>query len=191
MPSADAVPSTETMSSAAEAQNLRWDIDRLRLITGELTRTCRLLRQAILGLCGVVAIFCGVVVWRTSPPADRPNPIPAQPAAATESLAPPVARVIEPTAAAQGQPKGEGSSVIWGQLNIVSNPRDAMVSIDRQRVGRTPLSSVPARPGSRTIWIDREGYQRWTTTIEVSPDGVRTIDATLVSRGSARSRQRR
>jgi hypothetical protein len=99
--------------------------------------------------------------------------------------------VVEPAAATDSRPNATGSTVIWGRLNIVSNPRDAMVSIDRQRVGRTPLSSVPARSGKRTIWIDRSGYQRWVETIEVSPDGIGTIDATLVPRGSARSRQRR
>ena len=66
-----------------------------------------------------------------------------------------------------------------GTLSIRSTPDKAEVHIDRERVGETPLVLRRLRAGSHAIWIDREGYQRWTAGVNVPAEELTRITATL------------
>ena len=55
----------------------------------------------------------------------------------------------------------------------------AAVFINRQLVGETPLRLPHLRAGSHVIWIEREGYQRWTAAARVVADTVTRLNVKL------------
>ena len=65
-----------------------------------------------------------------------------------------------------------------GTLSIDAAPAGE-VSIDRQVAGRTPLRAENLRAGSHLIWIEREGYKRWTGVVAVPADRVTRVSAKL------------
>ncbi len=66
-----------------------------------------------------------------------------------------------------------------GTLLIRSTPNKADVHIDRERVGETPLVLRRLRAGSHAIWIDHEGYQRWTAGVNVRAEELTRVTVTL------------
>jgi hypothetical protein len=66
-----------------------------------------------------------------------------------------------------------------GTLSIRSTPDKAEVYIDRERVGETPLVLRRVRAGSHAIWIEHEGYQRWTAGVNVPADEHTQVTVTL------------
>jgi hypothetical protein len=66
-----------------------------------------------------------------------------------------------------------------GTLSIRSAPDNAEVHIDRERVGETPLELRRLRAGSHAIWIEHEGYQRWTAGVNVPADERTQVTVTL------------
>jgi hypothetical protein len=89
----------------------------------------------------------------------------AQPARTTGQPAPPAAR---------GQ-----SREFTGTLAVRSDPSGATVFVNSQRVGETPLQLTQVRAGTQVVWIERKGYQRWTTAARVVADTVTRIDVEL------------
>jgi hypothetical protein len=65
-----------------------------------------------------------------------------------------------------------------GTLSIDASP-DGEVFINRQDVGRTPLRLENLKAGSHLIWIERDGYRRWTKVVEVPADRVSRVFADL------------
>jgi PEGA domain-containing protein len=65
-----------------------------------------------------------------------------------------------------------------GTVAINSKPPVATVFIDRQPVGATPFRAA-VTAGSHVIWLQREGFQRWTTGVLVAADKLTPIDVTL------------
>jgi len=53
------------------------------------------------------------------------------------------------------------------------------VFVDQQHVGETPLQMKGLRAGSHVIWIEHEGYQRWTAAVLVSADKETRVNAGL------------
>ena len=39
--------------------------------------------------------------------------------------------------------------------------------MNRERVGETPLTLPDLRAGSRVIWVESDGYQRWSSGVLV------------------------
>ena len=66
-----------------------------------------------------------------------------------------------------------------GTLSIRSTPDKAQVRIDRERAGETPLVLRRLRAGSHAIWIEHEGYQRWTAGVNVPAYEVTQVTVTL------------
>ncbi len=66
-----------------------------------------------------------------------------------------------------------------GTLIVRSEPTGATVFIDRRAAGETPLriASLPAR--SHTVWVEREGHERWTAAVLVPADSLTRVDAKL------------
>ena len=85
----------------------------------------------------------------------------------------------QPPVAAQPKPTIGRSSNFIGTLEVRSNPPGAAVFINRKRVGDTPLQLPKLRAGSHVIWIEREGYKRWTAASRVVAGTVTRIHATL------------
>jgi hypothetical protein len=66
-----------------------------------------------------------------------------------------------------------------GMLGVESVPAGAAVFINQKRVGQTPLSLTRVRAGSHVLWIEREGYERWTTSVLVPADQQIRVSAKL------------
>jgi hypothetical protein len=65
-----------------------------------------------------------------------------------------------------------------GSLTIDSDPSgDAFVN--RRRVGRTPVTVEDLRAGSHLIWIERDGYRRFTRVVAVPANRVSRVSIEL------------
>jgi hypothetical protein len=65
----------------------------------------------------------------------------------------------------------DGRSVapqVIGTLAVLSEPEGASVFINQRSAGETPVLLTDLRPGSYVVRIERNGYQRWTTSVTVS-----------------------
>jgi len=85
----------------------------------------------------------------------------------------PAARDDAPPRAASRTPSG-----YVGTLSIDASPAGE-VFVNRQSAGRTPLRLDKLRAGSHLIWIEREGYRRWTRVVAVAANRVSRVSATL------------
>ena len=65
-----------------------------------------------------------------------------------------------------------------GSLTIDAEPAGD-VFVNRQSMGRTPLRLDKLRAGSHLIWIEREGYRRWTRVVAVAADRISRVSASL------------
>jgi hypothetical protein len=65
-----------------------------------------------------------------------------------------------------------------GALSIDSDP-PGDVFIDRKPAGRTPLRAANLKAGSHLVWIERDGYHRFTRVVEVPADRVSRVVANL------------
>lgn len=70
------------------------------------------------------------------------------------------------------------SLVFTGALQVRSIPASA-VFLDRKYVGQTPVRLTAVRAGSHVVWIQRDGYQRWTASVLVAADQQTQVVATL------------
>ena len=142
----------------------------------------------------ILLLTIGVALWAAASVAliEIPEPSPIQ----TESLLPPPAGptapevpipVVEPqtakTAPARPAPRPVESEPVRpvayvGTLSIDSEP-SGEVLINRQVAGRTPMRAENLRAGSHLIWIEREGYHRWTRVVAVAANRVTRVWADL------------
>jgi hypothetical protein len=121
-------------------------------------------------------------------PASTPAPpAPAVPTPTRETAAPPQAApaTTPPKQSAPATKPSEGrasaSPVAYvGTLSIDAEP-DGDVFIDRRSAGRTPLHVANLKAGSHLVWIEREGYQRFTRVVQVPADRVSRVWADLES----------
>jgi hypothetical protein len=75
-------------------------------------------------------------------------------------------------------PEASQASRYVGTLSIDSSPAGE-VFLDRATAGRTPLRLTNLRAGSHLIWIERDGYQRFTRVVQVPSDRVTRLFADL------------
>ena len=109
-----------------------------------------------------------------APPARPPAhaaPRPAGGAAAASLPAP--APPARPPARAAPRPAG-----YVGTLTIDASP-GGEVFLNRERVGHTPVRLEKLRAGSHLIWIERDGYRRWTRVVTVTADRISRVSADL------------
>jgi hypothetical protein len=77
-----------------------------------------------------------------------------------------------------------GALDFLGSLAIASEPSGATVFVNGQRVGVTPLELPARQAGLFVLQVTREGFQRWTSAIQISAGRSTQVKATL--RPSAR-----
>lgn len=65
-----------------------------------------------------------------------------------------------------------------GTLSIDAYPA-ADVFINRRPAGRTPVRLTDLKAGSHLVWIQREGFRRFTRVVQVPADRVTRVSATL------------
>jgi hypothetical protein len=66
-----------------------------------------------------------------------------------------------------------------GHLVVDSVPPGATVLINQRPAGTTPLLVRDYRAGSYALWVEREGYERWTAGVLVPANKTTHITATL------------
>lgn len=94
---------------------------------------------------------------RSAVPASRPAP------------------VLPPRPPLAGGPRPE----FTGRLAVQSVPGGADVFINRRHVGTTPLRMPRLRAGSYVVWIERQGFRRWTSAVQVAADTPTRVTARL------------
>jgi hypothetical protein len=97
-------------------------------------------------------------MWLDALLSGPPAPAPIEPVSAPVPLSTPVL--------ARNTPAGS----FLGTLVIESDPVGATVFVNRERVGETPLTLPDLRAGSRVIWLESDGYQRWSAGVLVPAD---------------------
>jgi hypothetical protein len=108
---------------------------------------------------------------RVAPPAipGKPEPVVGTPGAASRRS----------DASARPSPR---TPAYRGHLIIDSTPRGATVFINQRQMGVTPLE-LPRHPsGSYAVWVQRDGFQRWTAGVLVPADRITRVTAKLERR---------
>ena len=108
-------------------------------------------------------------------------PAPTPKGATAIPIAAPVKRVSTPPTVpiSKGEPRPPARTVSYvGTLTIDSEP-GGEVFIDRASAGHTPLRVERLKAGSHLVWIERDGYRRWTRVVEVPADRVSRVVADL------------
>ncbi len=107
-----------------------------------------------------------------APPVVLPARAPAPkvvPAAVTPDVVPAVRR----------QTAVERIPVFEGTLSVLSEPAGAAVFVNREYVGETPLQIPRVRAGSHVVWVEGEGYHRWTRGVLVPADKITKVSVNL------------
>jgi hypothetical protein len=149
--------------------------------------------SGVAGMCAGLAI--AIIGWMTWPgrAADDvgagSSPVPAV-ELPLETEAPPVVPAIALASVAEAplaierasRPAAAQRSPIEeyvGTLSIDATPVGAQVFIDRRAAGTVPLRVENLRAGSHLVWIERDGYRRWTQVVEVRSNRVSRVSVSL------------
>lgn len=104
-----------------------------------------------------------------TPPPQASAPVPTP----TPTPTPPAPGII------REEPRKASSRIEYvGTLSVDASP-GGNVFIDREPAGHTPLRIEKLRAGSHLVWIERDGYRRWTRVVEVPADRVSRAFADL------------
>jgi hypothetical protein len=98
-----------------------------------------------------------------------------QKAAAVTEVQPPA--VVPARAAEPARPRPAPVSYV-GALTVDAEPAGE-VFLNRKSVGRTPVRLDNLRAGSHLVWIERQGYRRFTRVVAVTADNVARVSAEL------------
>lgn len=109
-----------------------------------------------------------------APTAPAPEAVVATPAVELQTAATVVPAPLRERV--ERAPPRQGAYV--GTLSIDAAPAGE-VFINRQLAGRTPMRAENLRAGSHLIWIEREGYRRWTRVVAVAADRVTRVSVEL------------
>jgi len=182
-------PSDRKTSDSADAMRAR--IDRLEKVVDRNTKEINALKSQVATLVGarenkhagtisaivalVVGVGLGAWLWTLMSSEPLLTIIGKPPLAA-----PVIVHAASVMPAPEVQPRVLPAPPIEyvGTLSIDSDP-PAEVSIDRKRAGRTPLRAENLKAGSHLIWIERDGYRRFTRVVEVPADRVSRVVADL------------
>ena len=66
-----------------------------------------------------------------------------------------------------------------GAADILSTPSGAAVSVDGRPVGRTPLSGLKLKPGTRRIEVALDDHETWTGSVDVAAGETGRVDVRL------------
>ena len=100
---------------------------------------------------------------------------PATPRSAAAAIIP---AAVAPAVRDQPERAAPSRGEYVGTLTIDSDP-GGDVFIDRKPAGRTPLRAERLRAGSHLIWIEQDGYQRFTRVVQVPADRITRLVADL------------
>ena len=118
-----------------------------------------------------------------APPAtrvvSRPSvAVAAKPSAAVNPRRP--AAIAPPPASSTGAVAK--APLFTGTLIVDSVPRGATVLINQRPAGTTPLQMTDYAVGSYAVWVELDGFQRWTAGVRVAADTITRLGPTLLPR---------
>ncbi len=127
----------------------------------------------------------------TAPVPTAPAPTAPALKIAEPAVAPLAAQRVSPPEA--GVPKAQAASTnatsrtnrFKGLLVVNSVPPGATVLINQRPAGITPLRVTDFPAGSHAIWVEREGYERWTAGILVQANKTTHVQPVLLSKPQA------
>lgn len=106
----------------------------------------------------------------------RPRSMPlvtAPPAFTRHPLTSPTPSVENPSTSRQR------AATYYGHLIIDSVPRGALVLINQQQAGVTPLELQRYPVGSHAVWVQGEAHRRWSAGVRVTANTITRVMATL------------
>ena len=138
---------------------------------------------AVIGvLVGLAIGMAGWMAWQGEPiAAIDAVPAPVAAAAPIEDAAPaPVqpAIALASTNSVQRQTREAPETIYMGTLSIDAAP-GGDVFVNRKKAGRTPLRVTNLKAGSHLVWIERDGYRRFTRVVQVPANRVSRLWADL------------
>jgi len=74
-------------------------------------------------------------------------------------------------------------SPFLGSLAVNSSPEGAQVFINGVSVGTTPLLLQDLPVGSRAVRVEREGHERWSSTVRIIADERTVVMVELQPKG--------
>jgi hypothetical protein len=95
-----------------------------------------------------------------------PSTLPDQPSPFPPSTEPPITPLVTPT-------------IYKGTLTVNADRPGATVFVNRQNMGQAPVRIRNLRAGAHLVWIERDGYRRWTRVITVPAERVTRVSADL------------
>ena len=110
--------------------------------------------------------------------AVAPSPSVAIQNAGVVETAPVPMRDVAPRPAAVVPSEPRAATQYIGTLTIDAEPAGE-VFINRKSVGRTPVRLEGLRAGSHLVWIERDGYRRWTRVVAVAANRISRVSAEL------------
>ena len=132
----------------------------------------------------VVLLAAGLLTWQliSTPQADRaatarpmqsaqPQP---QRAPANVPLTIPMASPTEPPVTPLVTP-----TIYRGTLAVNADRPGATVFLNRKSVGKVPVRIRNLRAGAHLVWVEHEGYRRWTRVVTVPAERVTRVSADL------------
>lgn len=132
----------------------------------------------------VVVMAAALLLWQLAATkrADRETAASAIAAAqAPRPSQPPVAPTIEEAAQATEPPLTPlvRPTIYKGTLTVTADHPGADVYVNRKPVGKAPVRLRNLRAGAHLVWIESEGYRRWTRVITVPAERVTRVSADL------------
>jgi hypothetical protein len=131
----------------------------------------------------VVLLAVGLLSWQliTGPQSDGAA---ARNAAATVMggvsgrLAPPPS-TIERAATELPMTPLVTPTVYKGTLSVAADAPGARVFVNRRQVGVAPVRVANLKAGSHLVWIERDGFRRWTRVVTVPAERITRVSADL------------
>jgi hypothetical protein len=137
----------------------------------------------------VAPIAAAPIVSKSEPPPEpapaavvesnpAPAPAPSQPAIVHAAAITRVSDTPARVAPERERPAAPARVDYVGTLSIDSDP-GGEVFIDRKAAGKTPMRAENLKAGSHLVWIERDGYQRFTRVVLVPSGKVTRLVADL------------
>ncbi len=145
-------------------------------------------RRLLVIIAGLAAVAAGIVTVSLQRPRPQPReaastPAPSPPRVAPEppkteapSAPPPAPRTARreparkpPPSSPAGTPASVEAAPTAGTLRIDSDVPGALVFIDREYIGATPVTAPNVKPGAHRLNVSAQGYEGIAETIEVAP----------------------
>lgn len=131
----------------------------------------------------VILLAVGLLSWQliTGPRGERVAASDASRTAAMRSAARdvPPAPPVEPPATEPPLTPLVAPTIYKGTLSINAAQPGARVFVNRRDVGTVPVRLRNLKAGAHLVWIEREGYRRWTRVVTVPAERVTRVSATL------------